>query len=348
MIAKMWDKAGSNALSGAVCRLCSHFCRLSAENPLGKCRVRYYKDGDIFTLVDTHLAAVNIDPVEKKPFYHFKPGSKALSFGTAGCNFQCAWCQNYSLVTAAESDRLPASDFENLKPLLGQAYNPEELIRFACQKNIESLAYTYNEPTVFFEQALHFAELALQHEKANLFISNGYFSKQSFSVLKEYMHAFNIDIKAFSEQTYSTYCKASLRPVLDSCVRVREAGLHLEVTTLIIPEINDSAEELKQLAKFIVENLGKETVWHISAFHPDYKMRNKPATPVQCLEKAFFLGKEAGLEYIYYGNVSKENDTICPHCQTVLVKRNGYFVDVTEGFWGKCPHCEYEINGIWK
>lgn len=340
----MWDKAGAYA----VCRLCSHFCRLSQENPLGKCHVRYFKDGDVYTLVDTRLAAVNIDPIEKKPFYHFKPRAKALSFGTVGCNFQCAWCQNHALVTASYCDNLLISDFEQLKPLFGQVYNPEELIQIACQKNIAALAYTYNEPTIFFEQALHLAELALQKEKANLFVSNGYFSKQSFAVLKEYMHAFNIDIKAFSEETYRNYCKGSLRPVLDSCVRIKEAGLHLEVTTLIIPEINDSTGELKQLAQFIAENLGKETVWHISAFHPDYTMRNKPATPVQSLEKAYAIGKEAGLEYIYYGNVLKENNTICPNCHAVLIKRNGYAVDVAEGFHGKCSHCEYEINGIWE
>lgn len=344
MIAKMWVKAETQA----VCQLCSHFCHLSTENPMGKCHVRYFKDGEIYSLVDTHLAAVNIDPIEKKPFYHFKPRAKALSFGTVGCNFSCAWCQNHSLVTAAHADRLLVSDFEELKPLFGHVYNPEELIQVACQKNIEALAYTYNEPTVFLEQGLRLAELALQHGKANLFVSNGYFSKQTFSVLKDYIHAFNIDIKAFSGKTYSEYCKATLRPVLDSCVRVKEAGLHLEVTTLIIPDLNDSTEELTQLANFIAEKLGKETVWHISAFHPDYEMRNKRATPLETLEKAFAIGKEAGLDYIYYGNVGKENDTICPHCQTVLIKRNGYFVDVLDGFSGKCPHCDYEIKGIWK
>lgn len=340
----MWVKAETQA----VCQLCSHFCRLSQENPAGKCHVRYFKDGEIYSLVGTHLAAVNIDPIEKKPFYHFKPRAKALSFGTVGCNFHCAWCQNHSLVTAAQTDRLLVSDFEKLKPLFGHVYNPEELIQIACQKGIEALAYTYNEPTVFFEQALRLAELALQHKKANLFVSNGYFSKQTFAVLKEYIHAFNIDIKAFSEKTYAEFCKASLRPVLDSCVRVKEAGLHLEVTTLLIPDLNDSTEELTQLAQFIAEKLGKETVWHISAFHPDYEMRNKKATSIETLEKAFTVGKEAGLDYIYYGNVPKENDTLCPNCQTVLVKRNGYFVDVLDGFTGTCPHCNYEIKGIWK
>ncbi len=344
MRAKMWDKAGTQA----VCRLCSHFCRLSEENPVGKCHVRYFKNGEVYSLVDTHLAAVNIDPVEKKPFYHFKPRAKALSFGTVGCNFSCAWCQNHSLVTAAHTDRLLVSDFEKLKSLFGHIYNPEELIQIACQKKIETLAYTYDEPTIFMEQALRLAELALQHEKANLFVSNGYFSKQTFSILKDYIHAFNIDIKAFSEKTYADCCKASLRPVLDSCVRVKEAGLHLEVTTLVIPDLNDSTEELTQLARFIAEKLGKETVWHISAFHPDYEMRNKHATPIETLEKAFAIGKEAGLDYIYYGNVGKENDTLCPNCRTVLVKRNGYFVEVIEGFSGKCPHCDYEIKGIWK
>lgn len=344
MKAKMWVKAETQA----VCQLCSHFCRLSEENPVGKCHVRYFKDGEVHSLVDTHLAAVNIDPIEKKPFYHFKPGARALSFGTVGCNFQCAWCQNHDLVTAAHADRLLVSDFEKLKSLFGHVYNPEELIRVACQKNIEALAYTYNEPTVFLEQGLRLAELALQHGKANLFVSNGYFSKQTFSVLKDCIHAFNIDIKAFSEETYARYCKATLRPVLDSCVRVKEAGLHLEVTTLIIPDLNDSTEELTQLAHFIAEKLGKETVWHISAFHPDYEMRNKHATPIQTLEKAFAIGREAGLDYIYYGNVGKENDTICPNCQTVLIKRNGYFVDVLDGFSGTCPHCQHEIKGIWK
>ncbi len=175
-----------------------------------------------------------------------------------------------------------------------------------------------------------------------------YFSKQAFQVLKQCIHAFNIDIKAFSEKTYQDFCGARLRPVLDSCVRVKEAGLHLEVTTLLIPELNDGTEELTQLAQFIAEELGKDTVWHISAFHPSHNMRNKAATPVHTLDKAYEIGKEAGLHHIYYGNVPKENNTVCPKCQTTLIERKGYSVKILDDFRGKCPRCNFEISGIWR
>lgn len=343
MQAKMWVRSENTA----VCRLCPHFCRLSSENPLGKCNVRYFKDGAVFSLVDTHLAAVNVDPVEKKPLYHFRPGTRALSVGSCGCNLHCAWCQNHSLITAAQSDRVFVSDYEKLKPLMGQPYKAEDLIAFAKKNGIENFAYTYNEPTVFFEQALTLAELARREGIQNIFVSNGFFSKFAFDGLKNYIQAFNIDIKAFSESTYETYCKASLKPVLDTCVRIKEAGLHLEVTTLLIPGLNDGRDELCSLARFIAESLGRDTVWHISAFHPDYEMRDRPAASVQTLDKAFEIGKELGIEYIYYGNVPKENDTLCPDCRAVLVRRQGYFVSVSDGFKGKCPQCGREIAGIW-
>lgn len=344
MKAKMWVKSEH----GAICRLCPHFCHLSAEKPLGRCNVRYYRDGEVFSLADTYLACVHVDPVEKKPLYHFKPGSKTLSVGTVGCNLHCAWCQNHALVTAAQSDRIVFSDFEQLKPLFGQPYKAEDLIACAAADNIESFAYTYNEPTVFFEQMQHIAELAQASGKSNVMVSNGYFSKQAFAELKNFIHAFNIDIKAFSDKTYEIFCKASLKPVLDSCVRIMDAGLHLEITTLIIPDLNDGTEELTALADFIVKNLGKDTVWHVSAFHPDYEMRDRRATPASTLDKAFEIGKKAGIEYIYYGNVPKENSTFCPNCGSLLVKRNGYFVQVSDGFAGICPHCGQKISGTWR
>lgn len=340
----MWEKFDTYC----VCKLCSHFCRLSEEEPVGKCNVRCYKDGGLFSLVDKRLAAVNIDPIEKKPLYHFKPKAKALSVGTVGCNFQCAWCQNHALVTAVQAVNFPEHDIHTMSVCFGQAYEPEELIRIACEHNVETLAYTYNEPTIFFEQLLPLAERAIRENKANVFVSNGYFSKQAFQVLKQYIHAFNIDIKAYSEKAYQDFCGARLRPVLDSCVRVKEAGLHLEVTTLLIPELNDSTEELMRLAQFIAEKLGKDTVWHISAFHPSHTMRNKAATPVHTLDKAYEIGKEAGLHYIYYGNVPKANNTVCPKCQTILIKRKGYSVEILDDFRGKCPRCDFEINGIWR
>lgn len=343
MQAKMWAESERTA----VCRLCPHFCRLSDEKPLGKCNVRYYKNGAVFSLVDTYLASVNVDPIEKKPLYHFRPGTRALSVGSCGCNFHCAWCQNHALVTAAQSDRVLVSDFEKLKPLLGQPYKPEDLAAFAVNNGIENIAYTYNEPTVFFEQVLAIADLADRNGIGNVFVSNGYFSKFAFAELKRYIQAFNIDIKAFSENTYQTFCKGSLKAVLESCVRIKEAGLHLEVTTLIIPDLNDGRDELTALARFIVENLGKDTVWHISAFHPNYEMRDRPATPLATLDKAWEIGKELGIEYIYYGNVPKENNTCCPDCRTVLVKRQGYFVEVRKDFHGKCPQCGRVISGVW-
>ena len=178
-------------------------------------------------------------------------------------------------------------------------------------------------------------------------VSNGYFSAEAFSVFKNYIHGFNIDLKCFSEKTYQTYCNATLKPVLDNLVRIKENSIHLEVTTLLIPDLNDSVQEIKKLVKFLVTNLGIETIWHISAFHPAYQLDKKTKTPISTLDKAYQIGKELGLQYIYYGNVLRNNSTFCPSCLEELVKRNGYAIEVLQNFSGICPKCGKSIIGIW-
>lgn len=343
MKTKMWVRSENKI----ICRLCPHFCCLTEENPVGRCKVRYVRQGELFSLVDDNLAAVHVDPVEKKPLYHFFPKTEVLSLGTAGCNFACPWCQNYSLSAGVQWDGISLEDCEKLKNSLGRKYRPEDLVHFAETNNIPNIAYTYNEPTVFFEQLSAIAVLAFEKNIKNILVSNGYFSKFVFSELKSFIHAMNIDIKAFSEQTYQNFCRGSLRPVLENCVKTKDSGIHLEVTTLFIPGLNDSEREIRELVRFVAENLGLDTVWHISAFYPQHKMQDRPKTPLAVLDKACQIGKESGLRYVYYGNVPKNNSTYCPGCGTELIRRQGYSVEILEGFSGICPKCGSRTAGIW-
>ncbi len=342
-MAKMWKIRKDSC----QCILCSHFCLLSEKNPLGKCNVRYFYHNEIHSLVDTHLACLQLDPIEKKPLYHFKPKSFALSVGTVGCNFSCQWCQNHNLVNAVSLESSNIDFFSHIKSSLGKKYSPDLLIEVAKRENAQCIAYTYNEPTIFYEQFEQIALKAIDNQLYNILVSNGYFSANVFEIFKEYIHGINIDLKSFSEKTYQQYCQARLKPVLDNLIRVKENNIHLEITTLFIPDLNDSVQEIKDLVSFIVNNLGKESIWHISAFYPAYQLLHKQKTPLSTLDKAYQIGKELGLQYIYYGNVPKNNTTYCPHCQEEIIKRNGYLVEVIKNFSGNCPKCGKFIVGIW-
>jgi len=271
------------------CLSCSHKCSIE-KGKTGICGVRKNIDGDLFLLVYGRIAARNVDPIEKKPLYHFLPGSKTFSIGTVGCNFKCEWCQNFDISQASKE-----------KKIFGENLTPEQIVEEAIKTGCKSIAYTYNEPAIFVEFVKDCAVLAKNKGLKNILVTNGYFSKESFDFIKGYIDAVNIDLKSFNEKTYQRYCGAKLEFVLENIKWFHDFGIHVEITTLIIPELNDSDKELENIAKFIA-SIDKNIPWHISRFFPMHKMRDKEITPIETLEKAGKIGKKY-LKYVHVGNV---------------------------------------------
>ena len=317
-----------------VCQLCRHYCKLK-EGQVGVCGVNKNSNAKLENLVYGKVSAINIDPIEKKPLYHFLPGSKALSIGTIGCNFKCPFCQNWQISQTKDS-----SNSYNL--------TPEQIVNLAIENECESIAYTYNEPTIFYPFAKDVALLAKKSGIKNIFVSNGFETPEIIEDMRGVIDAFNIDLKSFKQDYYKKVLKGTLEGVLDTLERVKKGGFWLEVTTLIVPGDNDSSKELTQIATFIAKNLGVNTPWHISAFHPDYKVQDKEATSLEMLNRAYKIGKEAGLEYIYIGNVLSDGITYCPKCGAELIKRVGYKVVENRLIDGKCYRCGEDISGVWK
>ncbi len=317
-----------------VCQLCQHYCKLK-ENQVGICGVNKNEDGKLVNLAYGRVSAINIDPIEKKPLYHFLPGSKSLSIGTVGCNFKCPFCQNWQISQSSDIDA---------------SYNitPKELVDIALQKGCKSISYTYNEPTIFYPFAKDVALLAKEQGLKNVFVSNGFETPEVIDDMVGIIDAFNIDIKSFQNDYYKKHLKGSLDGVLDTLKRLKERDFWVECTTLIVPGDNDSDAELSQIANFIAKELDRDTPWHISAFHPDYKEQNKEATPVETLLRAKKRAQEAGLNYIYMGNVAIDSTTYCPHCKEALIERVGMGVQKNILSNGKCPHCGETIAGIWR
>ena len=334
--ALLWKTLSGQAVA---CGLCAHYCRID-EGERGKCGVRQNLGGELYTLVYDKVAAINLDPVEKKPLYHFLAGSKTFSLGAMGCNFSCAFCQN---------SQLAQSPSQGL-PVQGQKVTPEILVQSALQSGAASLSYTYSEPTVFFELMRDTALLAKEKGLKNILVSNGFQSPQCLSELSGLIDAANIDLKAFSENFYKEICGARLAPVLENLKTIRELGWWLEVTTLVIPELNDSQSELSDLAQFIARELGSGTPWHISRFFPQYRMLDRPPTPLERLEVAAQAGRAAGLKYVYQGNLpgGEHGDTVCPQCGLVLVKRRGFTVLENKLASGACSQCGHAVPGVWK
>jgi len=318
------------------CRLCAHGCRI-APGRRGLCGVRENRDGVLVTLVYGRPIAQHVDPIEKKPLFHFHPGSAAYSIATVGCNFRCAWCQN------AEISQLPPG-----QSILGGQARPEDVVAAARQAHCQSIAYTYTEPTVFFEYAVDIARLAQTAGIANVIVTNGFMTSEMLDLFAPCLDAANVDLKAFRDDTYREYAGASLQPVLDTLVRLRQTKVWVEVTTLVIPEINDDPGELRALAEFISTELGPETPWHISRFFPHHRMSAVPPTPVPTLERARDTGREAGLHYVYFGNLRTRGseDTLCPGCGCTLVERHGYGVLVSRLAAGQCTRCGTRIAGV--
>ena len=318
------------------CFLCHHRCRI-AESKFGFCGVRQNREGKLYTHVYGNSIAANVDPIEKKPLYHFLPGTTSFSIATVGCNFHCGFCQNWQISQISPREAPSLSGNEML---------PEAVVERARQHGCQSISYTYTEPTIFFEYAYDTARLAKEADLANVFVTNGFMTPDALKVIDPYLDACNVDLKSFDERFYKEECQAHLQPVLDSIRLMKKLGVWVEITTLIIPAQNDSAQELTEIARFI-SDLDPEIPWHISRFHPDYNYTDTPATPIETLRKAYSIGKKEGLRYIYIGNVLGESeDTICPGCRKSLVKRTGFFASQNKIVDGKCSYCGRAIAGV--
>ena len=316
------------------CLLCAHSCLIS-DSKHGLCGVRKNEKGSLCTEVYGEVMASNVDPIEKKPLYHFLPGTKAYSIATAGCNFQCDFCQNWQISQArGEETALNARKLE-----------PRKVVEEAKKYHCKSIAYTYTEPTVFFEYAYDTSKIAKENGIYNSFVTNGYMTKLALDTIKPYLDACNVDLKSFSNETYKKVCKASLEPVLESIRYIKKLGIWLEVTTLVVPEMNDSDEELENIAKFI-SGVGEEIPWHISGFHPNYNLTDKEPTPMKTLKKAESIGKKAGLKYVYLGNVAEDINTYCLNCNELLIGRAGYAISKNGIKDGKCSECKADVEGV--
>ncbi len=324
---------------GVICELCSHHCRIK-DGHRGICGVRENRKGVLYTLVYGWLVAEHVDPVEKKPLFHFQPGSRSYSISTVGCNFHCRHCQNFSI---SQPGAFPADN----PP--GTLRTPEEVVAKAVASGCQSISYTYVEPTIFFEFAYDCCVLARKQGLKNIFVSNGYMTEKATRKLAPVLDAINIDIKSFSDDFYRKICGARLQPVLDSVRLMHELGVWVEVTTLLIPGLNDSDAELREIAEFIV-GLDPSIPWHVTGFYPTYKLTDRPATSAQSLQKAREIGLAAGLRHVYEGNIpgSGGENTLCSSCQTRLVGRFGYTIKENRIVDGSCPQCGERIAGVWE
>jgi pyruvate formate lyase activating enzyme len=319
------------------CYLCSHRCIIS-PGKRGICGVRENKKGKLYTLVYGRAISYNIDPIEKKPLYHFLPGTRSYSIATVGCNFRCLHCQNW------EISQMPR---ERDGEIAGLDLPPEEVVRQAAQYDCASISYTYTEPTIFAEYAVDCAKLAQKKGIKNVFVTNGYITPEALKEIAPYIDAANIDLKGFTEEFYREVCSANLKPVLESIKLYKKLGIWIEITTLIIPGYNDDEEQLRGIARFI-KSVGEDVPWHVTRFHPEYKLMSVPSTPLDTIRKARDIGKEEGLLYIYIGNVLGEGEnTHCYNCGELLIERHGFDILKYRIEKGKCPKCGVKIHGVW-
>ncbi len=320
------------------CNLCSHRCRIK-PGKRGICGVRENQSGQLVSLVYGKLIAEHIDPVEKKPLFHFLPGSRTYSISTVGCNFKCAHCQN------SEISQYP---YLHNNEIAGRSVTAEQVVTSAVEQGCTSISYTYVEPTIFYEFSRDCALPAAEKGIRNIYVSNGYMTPETGKELSGFIDAVNIDIKSFSDSFYKKICKARLQPVLDSVELFYKQGVWVEVTTLVIPGLNDSKEELEKIANFICD-ISPDIPWHVSAFRPAYKMMDRPSTSPSLLERARDLGSAAGLRYIYLGNVfGNDVNTACHECGENVVYRVNYTVNNNLLVAGKCPRCSAGIPGVWR
>jgi pyruvate formate lyase activating enzyme len=331
--AMFYEREGDNRVR---CDLCRFRC-LIGDGARGICAVRENRGGALYSLVYGNLCAEHVDPIEKKPLFHVMPGSTSYSIATVGCNFHCRHCQNYTI-----------SQVDRNAPIRGTEQTPQKIVQRAMGNDCRSISYTYTEPTIFYEFAYDTARLAQQAGLLNVFVTNGYISAEALATIAPFLDAANIDLKGFSEGFYRDIVHARLSEVLDSIIEYRKQGIWIELTTLIIPGLNDSDAELQGIASFIVTNLGADTPWHVTQFYPTYTLTDRPPTPIETLRRARDIGLAAGLRYVYEGNVPGEGgeNTFCPSCSCVLIKRYGYVIESMRIINGACPDCGAAIAGI--
>jgi pyruvate formate lyase activating enzyme len=330
--ARRYDRLENNAVK---CSLCSHRCVIN-DGKHGICGVRWNEKGVLDAKTYGRISAEAIDPIEKKPLFHYLPGTRSYSLGSIGCNFQCKHCQNWHISRAA-------CDEAHLRPL-----SPEEGVRRAQESGCASISWTYNEPTIWHEYTFDMGTLARKVGLGTIYVTNGYISEEALRELSLMLGAYRVDIKAFTDDFYKKICGAHLQPVLDSAVLARELGMHVETVTLVIPGLNDSMEEQTALIRWVIENLGPETPMHFSAFHPDYQMTDRGATPVATLEKIYRRAKELGLRFPYMGNVyhNPYENTYCPACGATLIERQGFATRFVDLDGQQCRNCGEKIEMV--
>ncbi|WP_424359439.1 AmmeMemoRadiSam system radical SAM enzyme [Methanocella sp. MCL-LM] len=326
----LWEQAGENKLR---CNVCAYRC-LIHPGKLGNCRTRKNIDGKIFSLIYGTVTSVASDPIEKKPLYHFYPGSYSYSMGSVGCSFHCEHCQNWT-ISQADIQSVYTSDI-----------SPEQAIENAARDRCKTISWTYNEPSIWVEFTRDCADIAHKRDIKTVYVTNGYATPEHMDVMKGLLDAYRVDIKAFTEDFYRKVCKAKLAPVLESSIIAREAGMHIEVVTLIIPGLNDSSEEIKSLSKWVFDKLGPDTPVHFTRFHPMYHMDDVGPTPLQTMERAHDIAKTEGLNYVYLGNTPghKYESTWCPKCGELLIERYGFHImRYSIPADKKCPKCGEKI-----
>jgi pyruvate formate lyase activating enzyme len=323
--------------AGVKCHLCSHGC-LIKDGLKGVCGVRENHEGTLFTLVYGKVIAMNVDPIEKKPLFHFLPGSRSFSIATVGCNFKCRFCQN------SEISQMPADH----NRIAGEVTPPTEIVKKAKDTSSATIAYTYTEPTIYYEYALDISRLAVKEGIRNVFVSNGYMTDDCLTDIHPDLHGINIDLKGFTDKFYKKQCGAKLAPVLNSIRKARELGVWVEVTTLLIPGLNDSDGELKDIAEFLA-GVDPGLPWHISRFHPTYRLTDIGPTPAEALHRARDIGYSSGLKYVYTGNLPGDDGekTLCHECGNLLIDRYGYSIRKYAIKDGHCSQCNVAIPGVW-
>ncbi|MBN1614388.1 MAG: AmmeMemoRadiSam system radical SAM enzyme [Deltaproteobacteria bacterium] len=318
------------------CRLCAHRCRIK-PGKRGTCGVRENRNGTLYSLVYGMVIAQNVDPIEKKPVFHLYPGSRSFSIATPGCNFCCSFCQNHDI------SQMPRETGR----IVGRKTAPEEIVEQALKTGCRTIAYTYTEPTIYFEFAYDTARIAKEKGLKNVFVTNGFMTAEALETIAPCLDAANTDLKAMSDDFYRKQCGARLQPVLDSLRRMKDLGIWVEVTTLLIPTLNDSDGELRQIAEFI-HGLGPETPWHISRYHPQYKMTAPPPTPSAAIHRAARIGAESRLRYVYSGNIPGDEGekTFCGNCGELLIDRYGFHIEAIHLKGTACPRCGTPLDGI--
>jgi len=334
--ALLYDREADRSV---VCRLCAHRCVIR-PGLRGICGVRENRDGTLVSLVTDRIVSSGVDPIEKKPFFHFLPGSLAYSIATAGCNFHCLFCQNWSIAQwpREHPGRVPGRDI-----------TPAAIVEAARAAGCASIAYTYTEPTIFFELALRTSRLAVEAGLKNVFVTNGYMTREALDLVAPVLHGANVDLKSFSDRYYRKVCGATLPPVLETIAAMRERGIWVEVTTLLVPGRNDTDQELAAMASWLA-GVDREMPWHVSAFFPSHKMLDAPPTPARLLHRAARIGLQAGLRYVYTGNIPGDawENTQCPGCSRCVIRRRGFEVLAMRVQDGRCPDCGTPLAGAWR